>query len=171
MKNLKFDEKTGEVLEVKEQPVFDSAKVSEEEKYDGYYAIVTSEMDMSDIEVIETYRGLWEIEETFRITKGVLETRPVHVSLQDYINAHFLTCFIALTIMRIIQKKTGKVYSAEKIVECLNKISCSNEQENIYLFDYRSEISDAIGEAVGIDFTNKGLRLGDIKNILAQAKK
>ena len=102
VKNLKFDKKTGEVLEVKEQPVFDSAKVSEEEKYDGYYAIVISEMDMSDIVVIETYRGLWEIEETFRITKGVLETRPVHVSLQDHINAHFLACFIALTIMRII---------------------------------------------------------------------
>ncbi len=171
VKNLKFDEKTGEILEVKEHPVFDSAKVAEEEKYDGYYAIVTSEMDMSDTEVIETYRGLWEIEETFRVTKGVLETRPVYVSLQYHINAHFLTCFIALTIMRIIQKKTGKLYSAEKIVECLNRISCSNEHENIYLFDYRSEISDAIGETLGIDFTNKRLRLGDIKKILAQAKK
>jgi transposase len=171
VKNLKFDEKTGEILEVKEHPVFDSAKVAEEEKYDGYYAIVTSEMDMSDSEVIETYRGLWEIEETFRVTKGVLETRPVYVSLKDHINAHFLTCFIALTIMRIIQKQTGKLYSAEKIVECLNKISCSNEHENIYLFDYRSEVSDAIGKALGIDFTNKRLRLGDIKKILAQAKK
>ena len=171
VKNLKFDEKTGEILEVKEHPVFDSAKVAEEERYDGYYAIVTSELDMSDTEVIETYRGLWEIEETFRVTKGVLETRPVYVSLQDHINAHFLTCFIALTIMRIIQRKTGKLYSAEKIVECLNKISCSNEHENIYLFDYRSEISDAIGKALGIDFTNKRLSLRDIKKILAQAKK
>jgi transposase len=171
VKNLKFDEKTGEILKVKERPVLDYAKVAEEAKYDGYYAIVTSELDMSDIEVIETYRGLWEIEETFRVTKGVLETRPVYVSLQDHINAHFLTCFIALTIMRIMQKKTGKLYSAERIVECLNKISCSNEHENIYLFDYRSEISDAIGDALGIDFTNKRLRLGDIKKILAQAKK
>ncbi len=171
VKNLKFDKKTGEILKVKERPVFDAAKVAEEEKYDGYYAIVTSELDMSDAEVIETYRGLWEIEETFRVTKGVLETRPVYVSLKDHINAHFLTCFIALTIMRIIQKKTSKLYSAEKIVECLNKISCSNEHENIYLFDYRSELSDAIGEALGIDLTNKRLRLGDIKKILAQTKK
>ena len=171
VKNLKFDAKTGEILKVKEQPVFDSAKVAEEEKYDGYYAIVTSELDMSDAEVIETYRGLWQIEETFRITKGVLETRPVYVSLTDHINAHFLTCFIALTIIRIIQKKTGKLYSAERIVECLNKISCSNEHENIYLFDYRSELSDGIGEALGIDFTNKRLRLGDIKKILGEVKK
>ncbi len=171
VKNVKFDDKTGEILEAKEHLLFNSAKVAEEEKYDGYYAIVTSELDMSDIEVIDTYRGLWEIEETFRVTKGVLETRPVFVSLEDHINAHFLTCFIALTILRIIQKKTGKLYSAEKIVECLNKISCSNEHENIYLFDYRNEISDAIGGALGIDFTNKRLRLGDIKNILGQTKK
>ena len=171
VKNLKFDAKTGEVLAVKERLVLDSAIVAEEEKYDGYYAIVTSELDMSDSEVIDTYRGLWEIEETFRVTKGVLETRPVYVSLQDHINAHFLTCFIALTILRIIQKKTGKLYSAEKVVECLNRISCSNEHENIYLFDYRSEVSDAIGDALGIDFTNKRLRLGDIKNILGQVKK
>jgi len=171
VKNLKFDKKTGEILNVKERPVFDSAKVAEEEKYDGYYAIVTSELDMSDIEVIETYRGLWKIEETFRITKGVLETRPVYVSIEDHINAHFLICFIALTIMRLIQKKTGNLYSAEKIVECLNRISCSNEYENIYLFDYRSEVSDAIGEALEIDFTNKRLRLGDIKKILADTKK
>jgi transposase len=170
VKNLKYDEQSGEILDVKERPVLDYAKVAEEEKYDGYYAIVTSELDMSDTEVIETYRGLWEIEETFRVTKGVLEARPVYVSLQDHINAHFLTCFLALTIMRIIQKKTSKLYSAEKIVECLGKISCSNEHENIYLFDYRSEISDAIGQSLGIDFTNKRLRLGDIKNILAQAK-
>jgi transposase len=164
VKNLKFDEQTGEVLKVKVHPVIDSEKVVEEEKYDGYYAIVTSELDMSDAEVIETYRGLWQIEETFRVTKGVLETRPVYVSLQDHINAHFLTCFIALTIMRIIQKKTDRLYSAEKIVECLSRISCSNEHENVYLFDYRSEISDAIGVALGIDFTNKRLRLGEIKS-------
>jgi len=171
VKNWKFDEKTGEILEVRERLVVDMEKVNEEAKYDGYYAIVTSELDMSDAEIIETYRGLWKIEETFRITKGILETRPVYVSLQDHINAHFLICFIALTIMRIIQKKTGNVYSAERIIDCLNRISCSHEHENIYLFDYRSEVSDAIGEALGIDFTNKRLRLGDIKKILGQVKK
>lgn len=171
VKNIKFDEKTGEVLNAKERPFLNYEKIAEEEKYDGYYAIVTSELDMSDAEVIDTYRGLWEIEETFRITKGVLEARPVYVSLKDHINAHFLICFIALTIMRLLQKKVGKLYSAEKIVECLNKISCSNEHENIYLFDYRSEISDAIGEALGIDFSKKRLQLGELKNVLANVKK
>lgn len=170
VKNLKFDEKTGEILAVKEHPVFDAAKVAEEEKYDGYYAIVTSERQMSDGEIVDTYRGLWEIEETFRVTKGTLEARPVYVSRQDRIDAHFLTCFIALVIIRLIQKKTERRYSVAKIVECLNRIACSNEQDNLYLFDYRSEISDVIGDALGIDFTRKRLRLGEIKNILAKSK-
>ncbi|CEO88327.1 hypothetical protein SSCH_1760001 [Syntrophaceticus schinkii] len=121
--------------------------------------------------MIDTYRGLWQIEETFRVTKGVLETRPVYVSLEDHINAHFLTCFLALTILRIMQKKTGRLFSAERIVECLNKISCSNEQDNVYLFDYRSVISDAIGQALGIDFTNKRLTLGAIKKSFGSSQK
>ena len=108
---------------------------------------------MSDKEIIDTYRGLWEIEETFKVTKGTLEARPVYVSREDRIEAHFLTCFIALVIMWLIQKKTDRQYSAERIVECLNKIACSNEQDNLYLFDYRSRITDAIGNALGIDFT------------------
>ena len=93
------------------------------------------------------------------------------MSVQDHINAHFLICFIALTIMRILQKKTGNIYSAEQIVECIDRISCSHEHENIYLFDYRSEISDALGEALGIDFTNKRICLGDIKKYIGQVKK
>ena len=171
VKNMEFDKETGEVLEGSKRPYFDYGKLAGEEKYDGYYAIVTSELHMSDKTIIDTYRGLWEIEETFRVTKGTLEARPVYVSREDRIEAHFLTCFIALVIMRLIQKKTGRQYSAERIVECLNKIACSNEQDNLYLFDYRSEISDAIGNALGIDFTKKRLRLAEIKNILANSKK
>ena len=171
VKNLEIDKETGEVIEGTKRPYFDYDKLAEEEKYDGYYAIVTSELHMSDKEIIDTYRGLWEIEETFKVTKGTLEARPVYVSREDRIEAHFLTCFIALVIMRLIQKKTAWQYSAERIVECLNKVACSNEEDNLYLFDYRSEISDAIGNALGIDFTRRRLRLCEIKNILANSKK
>ena len=171
VKNLEFDKETGEVLAGEQLPYFDENRLAEEEKYDSYYAIVTSELHMSDEQIIDTYRGLWEIEETFRITKSTLETRPVYVSREDRIDAHFLTCFIALVIIRLIQKKTDWQYSAQKIIECLNKIACSNEQDNLYLFDYRSELSDAIGDALSIDFTRKRLRLAEIKNILAKSKK
>ena len=171
VKDIRFDKKTGEVLKGAKKPSFDFNKLKEDEKYDGYYAIVTSELDMADGNIIDTYRGLWEIEETFKVTKGTLEARPIYVSRRDRIRAHFLTCFISLVIIRILQKKTGRKYSPEKIIECLNNISCSNEQDNLYLFDYRREISDDIGKALGIDFKRKRLRLGEIKNILAESKK
>jgi transposase len=145
--------------------------VKEEEKYDGYYAIFTSEHKMSNDQIIATYRGLWEIEETFRVTKGELEARPVFVSRPDRIEAHFLTCFIALVIVRILQKKTNHVFSAGKIIDTLNRISCSNIQDNLYLFDYRSQSSDAIADAVGIDFKKKSRRLGEIKKSLGAVKK
>jgi transposase len=170
VKDISFDKDTGEIVKGR-KPSFDYEKLTEDEKYDGYYAIVTSELDMADGDVIDTYRGLWEIEETFKITKGTIEARPVYVSRADRIGAHFLTCFIALVIIRIIQKKTGRKYSPEKIIECLNSISCSNEQDNLYLFDYRSKISDAIGNCLGIDFTKKRLCRAEIKNILAESKK
>jgi hypothetical protein len=170
VKDIRFDKDTGEIVKGR-KPCFDFEKLTEDEKYDGYYSIVTSELDMADGDVIDTYRGLWEIEETFKITKGTIEARPVYVSRADRIGAHFLTCFIALVIIRIIQKKTGRKYSPEKIIECLNSISCSNEQDNLYLFDYRSKESDDIGSALGIDFTKKRLCRAEIKNILAESKK
>jgi len=170
IKDIRFDKDTGEIVKGR-KPSFDFEKLAQDEKYDGYYAIVTSELDMSDGDIIDTYRGLWEIEETFKVTKGTIEARPVYVSREDRIGAHFLTCFIALVIIRLIGKKTGRKYSPEKIISCLNSISCTNEQDNLYLFDYRSKISDAIGDALGIDFTRKRLRRAEIKNILAESKK
>jgi transposase len=172
VKNFTIDKKTGEVKAKKDTAlILDDAKIKAEEQFDGYYSIVTSELHMSVDEIISTYRGLWEIEETFKITKSDLEDRPVYVSDSDHIDGHFLTCFIALTILRLIQKKTGKQYSAAKIIDCLKKIECMNEQDNIYLFGYRNELSDALGDAFGIDFTKKRLRLADIKKRLGEVKR
>jgi transposase len=171
VKDIVFDKNTGEILTDGHFPCFDFEKLAEEERFDGYYAIVTSELEMGNKEIIDTYRGLWEIEETFRIAKGDLETRPIFLQREDRINAHLLTCFISLVIMRILQKKTGRLYSSEKIIECLNHIACSREQDNIYLFDYRTRISDAIGSATGIDFTRKRMFLSDMKKILGDVKK
>lgn len=169
--NLEYDKQTGEVLDTGKVLSLNESKIAEEEKYDGYYAIVTSELHMSPLEIIDTYRGLWEIEETFKITKSDLQARPVYVRDHDHIDAHFLTCFIALTILRLMQKETGRIYSTQAIIECLNKIECMSEHENIYLFGYRSEVSDALGTAFDIDLTKKRLRLQEIKKILGDVKK
>jgi transposase len=172
IKNITFDKKTGEILEEPGKALLlDEGKAEEDAKYDGYYCIVTSELEMPDERVIEIYRGLSDIEDNFKVSKSDLDIRPVHVSREDRINAHVLTCFISLVILRLIQRETDYKFTPEQIVTCLKKISCSLENENIYLFDYRTEISDEIGKAFGIDFSKRRLFLNEIKNILASAKK
>ena len=168
--NIEYDKETGEVLDAGKHLCLNLPKIEDEEKFDGYYSIVTSELSMDATKIVDTYRGLWEIEESFRITKSDLEARPVYVQSKEHINAHFLVCFIALAILRLIQKKTDWKYSPAKIIECLNKIECMAEHENIYLFGYRSGISDLLGQAFGIDFTKKRLILADIKKFSAFAK-
>jgi len=138
---------------------------------DGYYAIVTSELDMTDEDVIETYRGLWRIEESFRITKSELEARPVYVSREDRINAHFLTCFVSLLLLRCLQTKTEFHFSARRLVDSLNSYSGSKLEENLFVFDHRDEVLDAVGQACNIDFSLKYRTLGEIKKLLAKLKK
>ncbi len=93
---------SGEVIDDAEHLlVADEAVLAEEEKYHGYYAMVTSELDKNNEKIVEIYRGLWRIEDSFRITKSDLKTRPVYLSRQDHIEAHFLTCFVSLVIIRL----------------------------------------------------------------------
>jgi ribosomal RNA small subunit methyltransferase A len=149
----------------------DEEKLREEEKFDGYYAIVTSEWKKTDEEIIEIYRGLWRIEEAFKVTKSDLETRPVYLSRNDHIQAHFLICFVALVIARLLQLRLGNKYTIPKIVESLNKASGSLLEENWYVFNHTDEITEAITETLGIDLSRKYLRLGDIKKLLGATKK
>lgn len=171
VKNLEYDKETGEIVTSEKKPIFDVEKLREEEKLDGYYAIVTSELDKSDKEIIEIYRGLWRIEESFKVTKSDLKARPVYLSRQDRIESHFLICFIALTIIRILQHKLEGKYSTTHILESLHKIECTNVEENIYIFDYEDEISKAVGAALGIDFSRKYMTFGEIKKSLGDIKK
>ncbi|WZL78276.1 IS1634 family transposase [Eubacteriales bacterium mix99] len=178
VKNIKVDKKTGEIKKApKGRPCIDMEKFREDEKYDGYYCIVTNLFDedgsdtFSDDRIIDMYRGLWRIEDNFRVTKSDLETRPVYVSRKDRIHAHFLICYISLVILRLIQKRLGGAYYPEAIINALKNITCSPESQNIYLFDYRSDVTDAIGKAMGFDFTKKRLTRSEIKKSLGQAKK
>jgi len=171
IKNLQFDKHTGEIVTTGQRPVFDEEKLREEEKFDGYYAIVTSELEKTDDEIIEIYRGLWKIEESFKVTKSDLETRPVYLSREDRIQAHFLICFAALTLVRILERRLGGTYSISKIIESLCLVSCSRLEENWYIFDYADAVTEAIREKMGIELNRKYLRLGEIRKILGDTKK
>jgi transposase len=170
LKNLVFDPKTGEVITAKQKPVFDEKKLREEERFDGYYAIVTSEWQKTDEEIIDIYRGLWQIEEAFKVTKSDLKSRPVYLSREDHIEAHFLICFVALVIARLLVVRLGNKFSIPKIVESLNRASGSRLEENWYVFNHADKITRAVGESLNVDLSRKYLKLGEIKKILGATK-
>jgi transposase len=171
IKNLKVNKETGEIMNIEDILLLDDEKIAEDEKYDGYYAIVTSEMDDTDEHILEMYSGLWQIEESFKVTKSVLGTRPIHLSTPEHINAHFLICFIALLIGRVIEMRLGRKYTIERIAESLKKVAATNVAQNIWTFDYADEVTDDMNAVFGTDFGLKNMTLQNIKKSLGEAKK
>lgn len=186
IKGLQIDE-DGEIIETNTMLYLDEDKIREEEQFDGYYSIVTGEFNLSDSEIIDIYHGLWKIEETFKITKSEFKTRPVFVSLEAHIEAHFLTCFVSLLLIRILElrmnqallpdssdgTKSGKTlrFSSFSLLESLKKYTCSIISENLYSFHYTDDIIQSIETVFGLDLSLKYLKRGDIKKIIASVKK
>ena len=171
VKKVEYDKETGEILTASSILDINEDLIREEEALDGYYILLTSEMDTPDDKIIDMYRGLWRIEESFKITKSELEARPVYVWTNEHIEAHFLTCFVALTLSRILEMKLEHKYSAGRILESLSKTNCSLIQQNYYMFDYFDEVLKDIGDLMNIDFAKRVRTLGDIKQTLADTKK
>lgn len=128
----------------------DYEKAQEDAKFDGYFAIITSELDYDYSKILETYSGLWRIEESFRITKSQLETRPIFVRTQKHIEGHFLICFIALLLIRMLQLKMNFTLSAERIIEALNTSMCLYDSNNkirilrndeVLIFDEKNKLT------------------------------
>jgi len=106
LKKELIDSKTGEILDSsKLVTMIDMDKVAAFKHGMGFYLIVTSELEMSEKEIIDKYHGLARIEDQFRVMKSDLSTRPLFVHNPRHIKAHLLICLIALTMLRIIQKR------------------------------------------------------------------
>ena len=101
----------------------DEEKIREEEKYDGLYAVCTDLLDDPVEDILHISEGRWEIEECFRIMKTEFEARPVYLSREERIKAHFLTCFISLTIYRLIERELKNKYTCEQILDTLRSMN------------------------------------------------
>lgn len=170
IKNLHFSKETGEIVDGNCLEL-DQAKIDEEEKFDGYYSIVTSEKGLSDSEIRNIYKGLWEIEESFKIIKSEFRARPVFVSTDVHVKAHFLICYVTLVIMRVMEHLLNEKFTTKQIRNALCRYGCSYLEQNYYLFDYRDEILDAVGRLYGWDLTAKYMSRAEIKKILQYKKK
>ena len=169
IKNIKFVKETGEIPDGINLSL-NLEKIAEEEKYDGYYSIVTSEKNLSDREIRDIYKGLWEIEESFKIIKSEFRARPIYLRTENHIKAHFLVCFVSLLILRVLEYKIGKKYPVNQIRESLIRYSCSHLDQNYYLFDYRNEVLQSLEEVFDIDLGNKIMATSQIKKILQYHK-
>lgn len=170
VQNLEFDIETGEIVTNPKAPVLDEAAIAADEACDGYYCIITSETNWKPERVIETYRELWKIEETFKVTKSYLKARPVFVWTQEHIKAHFLTCYIALTIERIIEHALGHQYCAGEILQDIRNLKCSRAEEQWWLSDYRSDLTDKLFELIGEETPRKWMKTSEIKSLFANNK-
>jgi len=163
--NISFNKKTGEIADGKELSL-DEEKIREEEKYDGYYSIVTSELEMDDLQIREIYRGLAKIEDSFKVTKTLFESRPIYVWLNEHIDAHFATCFTALVLMRILEQKLDHKYTAGQILDSLKSYNCTHLDTNKWQFTYYDEVLKACGETFDISLEKKYRTQQEIQRLL-----
>ena len=105
------------------------------------------------------------------MTKSDLETRPVYVSIEDHIKTHFLICFIALVLARVLEYKLEGKYSITNIINSLKQCSCTNVNRNYYIFNYYDEILQDIEKVLGIDFSTEIRTLQQIKKNISETKK
>ena len=133
----------GEVAENKSY-IINQELIEEEEKYDGYYALTTNLIgDIS--EIFKIVKGRWEIEESFRIMKSDFLARPVNLSREDRIKAHFMTCFISLFIYRLLEKKLNNKYTSSQILETLRKMTMLEQKGLGFEPEYeRTNITDEL---------------------------
>lgn len=149
----------------------DENKISEEEKYDGYYAITTNLTgEVSDI--LKISKNRWEIEESFRIMKSDFDSGTVYLSNKDRINAHFLTCFIALLIYRILENKLDYKFTSNQIIDKLREMQVYEEKGAGYSPAYvRDDLSDALHDTFGFRTDYEIVTYEKFKKIFNHVKK
>lgn len=171
VKNVECDKKTGEILLGIQPLLLDQDRLKEEEKYDGYYLFITSELEEDVEDLINTYRGLWEIEESFKYINNTYRARPLFVSRLEHMHAHFLTCFVSLVLVRILEMKIKQKHPLDQVLQSLRKCNYIHIEGNNYIQSYYDEVLDFIGKEIGIDFSKRYGTLCNIRESIGATKK
>ena len=160
--------------EIAEKKVFsiDRERFEEESEYDGFYA-VTTDLDDDPGEIIRINRGRWEIEESFRIMKSDFDGRPVFVSREDRIRAHFLTCYLAFMIFRIIEQKLNKGdvrYTDPEILRTLRDYEAI-DAESFYVGAMEGKAVRALESTFGLVGSMTAFSKAQFRRLVARSKK
>ena len=145
-------------------------KVKDEEKYDGYYGITTN-LNGNIEDILKISKNRWEIEESFRILKTDFDSGTVHLSREDRIKAHFLTCFISLLIYRILENKLDYKYTNTQIIEKLKEMNMYEEKGTGYSPAYtRTDLTDNLHEVFGFRTDYEIINYENFKKIFIKVK-
>ena len=160
----------GEVAEENHYNI-NEEKIIEESKYDGLYAVCTNLEDDAN-SIIKTNHNRWEIEESFRIMKSEFKSRPVYLSRDDRIKAHFVTCFLALLVFRYLEKKLNNEYTAYEIIETLKEMNLKLENGGYYSpICTRTNLTDKLHDEYQFRTDYEILSEKNLKKIFSSTKK
>ena len=149
----------------------DETKISEEAQYDGLYAVCTDLLDDGVGEILKVSEGRWQIEECFRIMKTDFSARPVYLQDENRIRAHFLICFLALTIYRFLERKLNFKYTCEELLDTLKSMNFAEIQEQGFIPLYsRSVITDDLHNACGFRTDSQFLTKSKMRTIQKKSK-
>ena len=162
--------KEGEIAENKVYTINEN-QIAKEEMFDGFYGVCTNLED--DVpKIIKVNQRRWEIEESFRIMKSEFRARPVYLSRDDRIQAHFMTCYISLLIHRILEKKLNEEYTSNDIIETLRNMNLYKEISEGYIPTYtRTDLTDKLHEISGFRTDYEITTEKNMKKILKNIKK
>ncbi len=184
LKKELINDKTGEIINSQDlKAMIDMDKINKFKESFGYYQIVTSELDMDDRKIIDTYHGLSRIEDQFRVMKSDLETRPMYVRTNEHINSHILICLLSLIIIRIIQNKIinhikpdienkwAMGLSGSRIQTALNKWTVTEITNGYYRFnDIDDKDLKLILDSFNIDIPLKLFKKMELLNLKTSIK-
>lgn len=149
----------------------DLERISEEETYDGFYAVITN-LDGDAGEILKINRQRWEIEENFRIMKTDFEARPVYVRREDRIRAHFLICYISLLVYRLLEKKTENKYTCSELLDTLRSMQVTRlSKESGYIPSYkRTDLTDELHKTFGFRTDYEFISRSAMRSIIKSTK-
>ena len=172
---MRFVKKTSVTQEgeIAEKQVYDLDEdvIQKEEKYDGFYAVITN-LEGDVHEIIKINKQRWEIEENFRIMKNEFDARPVYVRRDDRIKAHFMTCYISLLIYRLLEKKLNSDFTCNQILETLKNMNLTLlSKDGGYIPSYkRTQLTDALHNMTGFRTDYEFLSKALLRTIIKQTK-
>lgn len=157
------DNETGELKPFSPLITIDHEQANFDAQFDGINVLVTSEIVMSDEAILESYKQLSRIEDCFRVTKTELESRPVYVWSEKRIQGHFLTCFIALILIRLLQYKTNWAMSPEKMINAMNSAKATLLQDDYYRLQENPDMKE-LNELFGLEWKKGIVKFEELRN-------